>query len=182
MKSCKIAAALCLAAALLAVSPALAKGGRAGGGRMGGASITRTAPRAVPSPAHPSQQARPQQPAGNAGERAQRPADRPIDQGIDPKDYGKRGAAAGNAGNTGSSTQRPGGTAPAQNNFTGGGGGFFNGFSLWPWLWFAGSSSSAASDGADASEAETEEPKSLSAMLGRWWDSVIAFFQSLFSF
>ncbi|GEM_PF-3270887 len=180
MEKRKIAAALCLAAALLAVAPALARGGRAGG-RMGGASITRTAPRAVPSPARPAQQARPQQPAGNAGQAGQRAADRPIDQGIDPKDYGKR-STSGNAGSAGGSTQRPGQTAPAQNNFTGGGGGFFNGFSLWPWLWFAGHGSSGASDGTDNAEAEEQEPESLSVMLGRWWDNVISFFQSLFSF
>lgn len=173
MEKRKIVAALCLAAALLAVSPALARGGRAGG-RMGGASITRTAPRAVPSPARPAQQARPQQPAGNAGQAGQRAADRPIDQGIDPKDYGKR-----NTGSTAAGTGTAQNSGAVKNNFSGGTGGFFSGFSLWPWLWFSGHSTAAASDG---DKAEAEETESFSAMLGRWYDSVISFFKTLLGF
>lgn len=168
MNSKKIAAVFCLAAALTAIaSPVLAARGGRGGGRVGGSpSITRTAP------ARPSQQ---------TDRSAGRQSSQPIDQGIDPKDYGRRNAGkenttAGTAGNTAGQTQNP----AVQNRFTGGGiGGFFNGFSLWPWLWFSGHNSAAASDGDEGNEPELE---SFSEMLGRWWDNVLEFFRSLFSF
>lgn len=175
MKYAKAAAALCLIAALTAAAPAMAKGGRAGGGRMMSPSITRTAPR-------PAQPARPAQPQG--ADRQQ--TARPIDQGYDPKDYGRRNAGTGQAAdnstrpqqNNGNNANQQNGTT--RNNFTGGGGGFFSGFSLWPWLWFAGHGSSAASDGTDTADAESGGEESFTAMIGRWWDSVVQFFQSLF--
>mgnify|MGYP003226140218 CR=1 FL=1 len=99
MKSKKIAAAFCLAAALTAMaSPVLAARGGRGGGRVGGSpSITRTAP------ARPSQQ---------TDRSAGRQSSQPIDQGIDPKDYGRRNAGkenttAGTAGNTAGQAQNP---------------------------------------------------------------------------
>ncbi len=166
------AAALCLAAALAAcASPALARG--RGGGRMGGASITRTAPRPSSGPAQ-TPYAAPQQ------ERTQ--PRQPIDQGIDPKDYGKRNTGRTAAAEPG---QQAGRSQTTQNQFTGGTGGFFNGFSLWPWLWFSGHSQAAAEDQSASSvqsgEAKSEEEGFL-ASISRWWDGVVQFFQSLFSF
>lgn len=122
----------------------------------------------------PAQQApRPQQNrTAEAPERTETKRD--IDQGIDPKDYGKR-----NTGNTAAGTGTAQNSGAVKNNFSGGTGGFFSGFSLWPWLWFSGHSTAAASDG---DKAEAEETESFSAMLGRWYDSVISFFKALLGF
>lgn len=159
--------AVCLILTAMA-APGLTKGGRGGGSFGGRPSFSRQAV------SRPAQQApRPQQNrTAEAPERTETKRD--IDQGIDPKDYGKR-----NTGSTAAGTGTAQNSGAVKNNFSGGTGGFFSGFSLWPWLWFSGHSTAAASDG---DKAEAEETESFSAMLGRWYDSVISFFKTLLGF
>lgn len=166
MNSRKICTAALAALILVsAAGPALAKGGRGGGGgRIGAPSITRQAPPAAPRQAAPSREA-----AGNGTGSAQKSN---IDQGIDPKDYGKRG---GNAG----STANPGTAAPqnTRSGFFGGGSFFPSGFSIWPWLWFSGHNTASADDG---KEGDKPQPESFSDMMARWWNELITAFKSLF--
>lgn len=164
-----------LAAAVLAGGAAEAKGARMGGGMRMSPSITRpAAPKAAPKPAAPAQKTTPAQQAAPAQQGAQKQnaqagekagaesGKRNIDEGIDPKDYGKK--------NTGT------GTAPAgtSSGFFGGGG-FFRGFSLWPWMWFGSMNHSAAAE--DGSEAETAQEEGPS-----WWESLWASISSFFGF
>lgn len=154
----KKAGTILLVGLLLAsmAAPAMAKGGRVGGGRISsGPSISRQAP--APSQ---RQQAVPSQ-KQNAGETGTQK--KPIDEGIDPKDYGKKPGASGN---TTAGTQAGQTAAGTQNNFFGGGSFFGGGFSsFWPWLWISswfGHGNAAASDGQTQ-----EQPQTTS-----WWDSL----------
>lgn len=158
-------AALAVLILMSAAGPALAKGGRGGGGgRMGGPSITRQAPQpsAAPRRAAPSGE--------KAGTGSTQKSN--IDQGIDPKDYGKRG------GNVGSAAANPGSPAPqnTQSGFFGGGSFFPSGFSIWPWLWFSGHNTASADDGKEGDKPQSE---SFSDMMSRWWNEFLTAFKSL---
>lgn len=158
--------ALVLAALVLLAMPADAARGGARGGGMGGRGGSPSISR----------------PAGNPGSQK-------IDiSGISKE---KRMAAPQNGPGTGSGASQGqtsqgqqgtaagnGASAPAniRSGFFGGGG-FFNGFSLWPWMWFAGHNSSSA-NGEDNKEPPQEE--SFGDMLARWEQNVDQFFLSIF--
>lgn len=161
-----------LAAAVLAGGAADAKGARMGGGMRMAPSITRpAAPKTAPKQAAPvqkttpAQQAAPAQktaPAKESGAKDAGQKKQAIDEGIDPKDYGKKNVGTGTA---------PAGTS---SGFFGSGG-FFRGFSLWPWMWFGSMNhSAAAEDGGEAETAQQEEPS--------WWESLWASICSFFGF
>lgn len=170
MKISKLAAMLCLVAMMAATaSPVMAKGGRMGGGRMGGPSIMRTAPKTAPRQAETPSRDTTRPANGAAGQNA----GRTIDQGIDPSEYGRRGGRT--QGSAGGQNQANG----TQNQFAGTGRGFFGGFSLWPWLWFAGHGSAAADEGKEAPQAE-ESGEDASSSFGQWWDSLVQSLRALF--
>ncbi len=155
--------ALALAVLVLLAMPvdAARGGGARGGGRGGSPSISR--------------------PAGNPGsqkidisgiskEKRMAPAQNGAGTGAGNSagaSQGQQGTAAGN-----------GSSAPA-NTRSGffGGGGFFNGFSLWPWMWFAGHNSSSANTGENQ---EPQKEETFGEMLTRWEQNVDQFFLSIF--
>ncbi len=177
MKINKIIVVLCLSAMVgTVVSPVLAKGGRMGGGRLGGPSITRTTPHITPRQTEkaPRESVRP------ANEAAGQNAGRSIDQGVDPADYGRRSTRTEG---TADAARQAGGqnqTGATRNQLTGSGGGFFGGFSFWPWLWFAGHGRAAADDGQEPAEAQDSGEEGLSDWLGQWWDGMMQSLRALF--
>lgn len=168
MKKQKILMIL-LALAVLGAGAAEAKGARMGGMRISPSIARPAAPKAAPKQATPAQKTAPvqqeaqKQNASQAGEKSGAESSRRnIDEGIDPKDYGKKNAGTGS-------------TAPAgtSSGFFGGSG-FFRGFSLWPWMWFGSMNHSAAAEDGNAAASETAEETP------SWWESLWASIMNFF--
>lgn len=151
---------LVLVALLLAMPADAAKGGARGGGiggRRGSPSITRP----VGNPGSQkidisgiSKEKRMAAPQNGAGT-------------ISGTSQGQQGTAAGNGASSPTNTR---------SGFFGGGG-FFNGFSLWPWMWFAGHSSSSANE---EENKELPQKETFGDMLAQWEQNVDQFFLSIF--
>lgn len=171
MKQWMRAAAAVLVLTVLA-APVMAKGGARGGARISRPpSVTRQAPARPAEANSAARTGQKQNTDAGAAEKNSR-----IDQGIDPSDYGKR-----NAGKSAGAAVAFGAAAASgtQSNFTGGGS-FFNGFSIWPWLWFAGHGSSSAEGEAAAEEPAAQQEESFTEMIARWWADLTGFFASVF--
>ena len=168
MKYTKELALLAAALVILAMPVDAARGGGARGGGMGGRGGSPSISR----------------PAGNPG--SQKIDMSGISREKRAPSQGQNGSASGAAGGenrtgaaAGQGSAAPGSAAPAPANTRSGffgGGGFFNGFSLWPWMWFAGHSASSA----DGGESSSPQEESFGEMLARWEQNVDDFFHSIF--